>query len=75
MTRYVLKRIGVLYSMGCGLCRALGMIGNMENLLFLKHAVDWTMDVCFHLIKSVDHGDTKDGPSSEHQWKNLSMGI
>jgi hypothetical protein len=45
-----------------------------KSPILMKHDVDWAMDVCFHLIKGVDHGDTKDGPSGEHQWKKPEHG-
>jgi hypothetical protein len=45
-----------------------------KSPILLKHGVDWAMDVCFHLIKAVDHGDPNDGPSGEHQWKKPEPG-
>jgi hypothetical protein len=40
-----------------------------KSHILMKRVVAWAMDVCFHLIKVVDHGDSKDDPSGEHQWK------
>jgi hypothetical protein len=45
-----------------------------KSHILMKHAVDWAMDVCFHLIKAVDRGDSKDDPSGEHQWKKPMPG-
>jgi hypothetical protein len=45
-----------------------------KSPILMKHAVDWAMDVFFHLIKVVDRGNLKDDPSGEHQWKKHEPG-
>jgi hypothetical protein len=40
----------------------------------LKHAIDWAMDVHFHLIKALDREKQGHKPRREQQWQKPVMG-